>query len=421
MSNKLIEPRTLAGFRDFLPTDMIVRKKVMGILTNIFQKYGFDPLENPTLEYQDILLGKSGAEAEKLMYLFKDPGSRDVGMRYELTVSTARVLAQYPTLPKPFKRYQIQPVWRADKPQKGRYREITQCDIDTFGTTSPLADAEIIAIIYEGLKGIGFKEFTIRINSRQILFQVMANAGISEDKYLTAIQSIDKLDKKTQEEVEKELEAKGFSLKSIKDIFASLKNISPNDNLKDIFAAVEKLGVTKDYFKFDPILSRGLDYYTGVVFETAVTEPKIGSVTGGGRYDKLIGKFTGQDIAATGTSFGIDRICDVITELNLWPNTPKTSAKVLVTIFSKNLVDKSLEITSLLRENGINAEIYLDQNSKLDKQLKYADQKGIPFAIIIGPDEAAKNLITIKDLNKKMQTTTKLEDAIATLQHDEKN
>ena len=409
---KLIEPRTLAGFRDFLPTDMIIRKKVMGILINIFQKYGFDPLENPTLEYQDILLGKSGAEAEKLMYLFKDPGSRDVGMRYELTVSTARVLAQYPTLPKPFKRYQIQPVWRADKPQKGRYREITQCDIDTFGTSSPLADAEIIAIIYEGLKGLGFKEFTVRINSRQILFQVMANAGISEDKYLTAIQSIDKLDKKTQEEVEKELEGKDFSVKSIRDIFASLKNISPDENLNEIFAGVEKLGVPKDYFKFDPILSRGLDYYTGVVFETAVTEPKIGSVTGGGRYDKLIGKFTGQDIAATGTSFGIDRICDVITELTLWPDLPKTSSRVLVTVFNPGLLSVSLSTLSNLRNLGINSEIFLDTASKLDKQLKYADQKGIPFAIIIGPDEAARNLVTVKDLRTKTQTTTTPADAL---------
>ncbi len=412
---KLIEPRTLAGFRDFLPEQMIIRKRVVGILINIFEKYGFSPMENPTLEYQDILLGKSGAEAEKLMYLFKDPGGRDVGMRYELTVSAARVLAQYPQLPKPFKRYQIQPVWRADKPQKGRYREITQCDIDTFGTTSPLADAEIIAVIYEGLRDLKFKEFTIRINNRKILFKTMETAGISEEKYLTAIQSIDKLDKKSRDEVEKELINKDFSPKAIKNIFENLEKAAPDQNLKEIFSAAEKLGVPREFCKFEPFLSRGLDYYTGVVFETAVTEPKVGSVTGGGRYDQLVGKFIGQDIAATGTSFGIDRICDVITELNLWPNTAKTTSQVLVTIFNQDLLENSLEVTSTLRQKEINTEIYLDPTAKLDKQLKYADQKGIPFVVIIGPDEAAKNLVTIKNLMTKSQQTVTLDECIKSI------
>ncbi len=412
---KLIEPRTLAGFRDFLPEQMIIRKRVVGILTNIFEKYGFSPLENPTLEYQDILLGKSGAEAEKLMYLFKDPGGRDVGMRYELTVSAARVLAQYPQLPKPFKRYQIQPVWRADKPQKGRYREITQCDIDTFGTTSPLADAEIIAVIYEGLKDLKFKEFTIRINNRKILFKTMETAGISEEKYLTAIQSIDKLDKKSREEVEKELINKDFSPKAIKNIFENLEKAAPDQNLKEIFSAAEKLGVPQEFCKFEPFLSRGLDYYTGVVFETAVTEPKVGSVTGGGRYDQLVGKFIGLDIPATGTSFGIDRICDVITELNLWPNIAKTTSKVLVTVFNNDLLENSLEITLQLRQKEINTEIYLDPAAKLDKQLKYADQKGIPFVVIIGPDEAKNNLVTLKNLVTKVQITATLEECIKSI------
>ncbi|MCL4397440.1 histidine--tRNA ligase [Patescibacteria group bacterium] len=409
---KLIEPRTLPGFRDFLPEDMAVRKRVISILTAVFEKYGFSPMENPTLEYQDILLGKSGAEAEKLMYLFKDPGQRDVGMRYELTISTARVLAQYPNLVKPFKRYQIQPVWRADKPQKGRYREITQCDIDTFGSNSPLADAEIIAVIYEGLRGLGFKEFTIRINSRQILFAMMAKADVPQDKYLTTIQSIDKLDKKSQEEVERELEEKGFSKETVKSIFDNIKNVKPDQNLTEIFDAVQALGVPREYYKFEPFLSRGLDYYTGIVFETSVTEPKIGSVTGGGRYDRLIGKFIGQDIAATGTSFGIDRICDVITELNLWPNLSKTPTTALVTIFSPELLAKSLELTEVLRQKNINTEVYLDATAKLDKQLKYADAKGIPFAVIIGPDEVEKKLVTVKNLRSKTQTTTTPADAL---------
>ncbi|KKU91849.1 MAG: Histidyl-tRNA synthetase [Microgenomates group bacterium GW2011_GWA1_48_10] len=404
-SSKQIEPRTLPGFRDFLPETLRVRKKVIQIFSEIFEKYGFEPLETPTLEFQDILLGKYGEEAEKLMYLFKDNGGRDVGLRYDLTVPTARVIAQYPNLPKPFKRYQIQPTWRAEKPQKGRYREFTQCDIDTFGTGSPFADAEIIAIIQECFSKVGFKEFTIRINSRQVLFETMETAGVPEEKYLTAIQSIDKLDKKSTDDVQKELSEKGLPSKTITNIFSSLKSSRPNDNLKAIFAALKQFGIPEDFYKFDPVLSRGLDYYTGAIFETLVTEPKIGSISGGGRYDKLIGQFTGVDLPAVGTTIGLDRTVDVITELNLWPDAPKTTVKALITIFSSVLLEKSFKIYSLCRQNNIPIEIYLDPEAKLDKQLKYADQKGIPFAVIIGPDEAAKNLVTVKNLRLKEQKT----------------
>ena len=415
---KLIEPRTLAGFRDFLPEQMVVRKKVIKNFTEVFEKYGFLPLETPALEYQDVLLGKYGPEAEKLMYLFDDQGQRKVGMKYDLTVPTARVIAQYPQIPKPFKRYQIQPVWRADKPQKGRYREFTQCDIDTFGVSCSLADAEIIAVITEALKGVDFKEFAVRINSRQVLFSVMEKAGLGKDKFLTAIQSIDKLDKKPQTEIEKELVEKGFSKDTVKNIFTGLKTAEPDPNLKQILELLEKFRVPKENYSFDPTLARGLDYYTGAIFETMVTNPKIGSITGGGRYDNLIEQFTGQSVTAVGTTIGLDRVCDVITEINLWPNMAKTPSQVLVTIFSSNLADKSLEIANLLRLKNINTEIYLDASAKLDKQLKYADQKGIPFVIIIGPDEEKNNLVTLKNLATKTQTTTKLEDAIATLQHD---
>lgn len=407
---KLIEPRTLPGFRDFLPETLRIRKKVIFIFTEIFEKYGFQPLETPTLEYQDILLGKSGAEAEKLMYLFKDNGGRDVGMRYELTVSTARVLAQYPNLPKPFKRYQIQPVWRAEKPQKGRYREFTQCDIDTFGTTSPLADAEIIALTQECLLGVGFKRFTIRINSRQILFKIMENAGVPKDKVFSAIQSIDKLDKKPAEEVKKELSEKELNSEIIEKIFSGIKTAQPNDNLSQIFSYLKKFDVPEQFYQFDPSLSRGLDYYTGSIFETAVTEPKIGSITGGGRYDELIAKFNNQPTPAVGTTMGLDRTVDVIQELNLWPDLPRSSTKVLITIFSPDLLDKSLEIDSLLYQNKINTEIYLDPQAKLDKQLKYADQKGIPYVVIIGPEEAEKGLVTIKNLSSKQQKTISEKD-----------
>ncbi|MDO8515079.1 MAG: histidine--tRNA ligase [bacterium] len=411
-NKKLIEPRTLPGFRDFLPEDMAVRKKVIKNFTEVFEKYGFQPLETPTLEFQDILLGKYGPEAEKLMYLFEDQGKRQVGMKYDLTVPTARVVAQYPQLPKPFKRYQIQPVWRADKPQKGRYREFTQCDIDTFGIIYPLADAEIIAVTQEVLSTIGFKEFTIRINSRAVLFAIMANAGVEKEKIMTAIQSIDKLDKKSQEEVEKELAEKEFSAETIKNIFSGIKSAQPDDNLKLIFEFLTQFSVPTENFKFDPTLARGLDYYTGAIFETVVSEPKIGSVTGGGRYDNLIEQFTGQNIPAVGTTIGLDRVCDVITELNLWPDLQKTTVKALITIFSKDLLNKAMEADGFFFQQKIPVEIYLDANAKLDKQLKYADQKGIPWVIIIGPDEAAKGLLTLKNLKTKSQTTLSYFDAV---------
>jgi len=416
---KFIEPRTLSGFRDFLPEALVVRKKVINIFTEIFEKYGFQPLETPALEFADVLLGKYGEEAEKLMYLFEDNGQRNVGLKYDLTVPTARVVAQYPQIPKPFKRYQIQPVWRSEKAQKGRYREFTQCDVDTLGTTSPLADAEILAVIQESLTAVGFKKFTIKINSRPVLFKILEDSGAPEEKFLTIIQSIDKLDKKSEEEVRVELAEKQTDNKIVEKIFNQIKLAKPDENLAEVFKYLEKLGISNEYYRFEPTLARGLDYYTGAIFETIVDEPKIGSVTGGGRYDKLIGSFTGLDVPAVGTTLGLDRIVDVITELNLWKNMPLSPTKVLVTIFSPDLADCSLAMIKKLREQKVNAQIYLDPNAKLEKQLKYADLKGIPFAIIIGPDETAKGLVTLKNLQNKTQTTVSEKDLIKLI--DEKN
>ncbi len=400
-----IEPRTLPGFRDFLPESLRVRKRVIQTFVAIFEKYGFEPLETPTLEYQDILLGKYGAEAEKLMYLFKDNGGRDVGLRYDLTVPTARVLAQYPNLPKPWKRYQIQPAWRAEKPQKGRYREFTQCDIDTFGTTSPMADAEILAVIAESLQAVGFKKFTIRLNSRQVLFKIMEDCQIPKESCFTVIQSIDKLDKKSETEVKSELEAKGVAGPSINSLFQTLSSATPDPNLKEVISYLKKFQVPEEFYRFDPILARGLDYYTGPIFETVVTEPKIGSITGGGRYDNLIGQFTGTNIPAVGTTIGLDRTVDVITDLNLWPDLKTSTTKALITIFSPDLLDASFEVDTYCYEKGLPVETYLDPTAKLERQLKYADQKGIPYAVIIGPDEAGKGLVTVKNLKTKTQIT----------------
>lgn len=405
MTNKL---QTLKGFRDFLPQKMIIRNEVIRRLRLVFEKYGFEELQTPSLEYAEVLTGKYGEDAEKLMYLFKDPGGRDVGLRYDLTVPLARVAGTYPELPKPFKRYQIQPAWRAENTQKGRYREFYQCDVDTIGSYSPLADAEIIALINESLPLLGFSSYKIRINSRQVLFKLMEEVGIDKDLWLTAIQSLDKLDKKSKEEVEKELEEKRISKDQVSRLFKAISRAKPDDFLTQVVSCVKKLGASYNLV-FDPTLARGLDYYTGPIFETVIEKPKIGSITGGGRYDNLLKILGGPDLPATGTTLGLERICDVIEELNLWPDSQKTTVRVLVTVFSQELLDKSIEVSAKLRSEGINTELFPDPEVKLEKQLKYANQKGIPYVIIIGDEEAQKSVVTLKNMETGEQKTVSVD------------
>lgn len=385
--------QTLKGFRDFLPETMVIRNRVINTLKQVFESYGFSELQTPTLEYAELLTGKYGEEAEKLMYLFKDQGGRDVGLKYDLTVPLARIMAQYPNLPKPFKRFQIQPAFRAENTQKSRYREFYQCDLDTVGSTSPLADAEILAVIQASLDALGFTNFTIRINSRPILFKITDS--------LSVLQSLDKLDKKTREEVERELSDKKISANDIKTVFSKIESAKPDDNLTEVISIAKSLGVTN--LKFDPTLVRGLDYYTGTIFETVVDEPKIGSITGGGRYDNLIKSLGGPDLPAVGTTLGLDRICDCISELNLWPDLSLTPVRILVTIFSPEYSDKSLELSTKLRRAGIPTELYPDDRTKLEKQIQYAARKKIPYVAILGPDEDAKDVVTVKNLSTGKQ------------------
>lgn len=411
MSNNV---QTLKGFRDFLPEQMAVRARVVDILRGVFEKYGFAELQTPALEYQEVLLGKYGEEAEKLMYLFEDPGERKVGLKYDLTVPLARVMATYRDLPKPFKRYQIQPVWRAENTQKGRYRELYQCDIDIVGSSSPLADAEIVAVIAESLNTLGFEDFSININSRKVLFKLMEQSGLPEDNYFSVIQSIDKLDKRTEEEVKDELNKKGFSSEQINNIFNAMSKAQPDDYLNKVIEIANKLGV-EDRLYFSPSLARGLDYYTGPIFETVVTEPKIGSITGGGRYDNLLKDIGGPNEPAVGTSFGLDRLVDVISELELKDNISYSNTQALVTIFQADMTGQSLELANSLRTANIKTELYPDENTKLDKQLKYADKKGIPFAVILGPEEINQNKFTVKDLKERTQRSVTFEELLETL------
>jgi histidyl-tRNA synthetase len=389
--------QTLKGFRDFLPEQMRVRSFVVGKMCEVFERFGFEELQTPVLEAQEVLLGKYGEEAEKQMYLFEDRGKRKVGMRYDLTVPLARAIASNPQVSMPFKRYQIQPVWRTENTQKGRYREFYQCDIDIVGSSSPIADAEVIAVINAIFKTLSFKEYKIRINSRAVLFSTMERSGISEDKWLAVIQSIDKLDKKSREEVEKELSEKGVASEAINSIFANLRTAKPDEFLSDTIELAKNFGVSDNKLVFDPILSRGLDYYTGPIFESFVEEPVMGSLTGGGRYDKLFKTLGGPDLPATGTTIGLERIIDVISELGMI-SLDESPVKVLVTVFDKKLLGNSVELANYLRSKKVNTELYLNPEDRLGKQLKYADKKGIPFVVIIGEEEVRQNKVTLKEL-----------------------
>jgi histidyl-tRNA synthetase len=397
--------QTLKGFRDFLPETMAVRNYVKNLFIETFETFGFEPLETPALEYSSVLKGKYNNETdEKLGYFFKDNGDREIGLRYDLTVPTAKVLAIYgPQIPLPFKRYQIQPVWRADNTQKGRYREFIQCDIDTFGTNSPTTDAEIISIIYTATQKLNFKEFTIRINSRSVLLDLLAQSGIIENQN-SALQSLDKFQKIGEEGVKKELINKDFTQAQIDSLFKYIKEAKADERLKAVFTAIKTFGVPEEFYVFDPTLVRGCDYYTGTIFETTVKEPKIGSIGGGGRYDKLIETLGGPDIPAVGYSFGLEPIIDCINELNLLPNLPKTKTKIMVANFGEKTLNKSLELTSLLRQNNVPTIFYPDSD-KIGKQFKYASDKNIPFVALIGEDELAKSTVTIKNMSNGKQET----------------
>lgn len=402
MSNNKIQ--TLKGFRDFLPETMAVRNYVKNLFVETFENFGFEPLETPTLEYASTLMGKYGEEADKLVYSFKDQGDRQIGLRYDLTVPTAKILAIYnQQLPLPFKRYQIQPVWRAEKPQKGRYREVLQCDIDTFGTKSPTADAEVVAIIFEILQKLNFKKYCIRLNSRAVLKQILNQSNITDNQN-SALQSLDKFQKIGEDGVRNELKEKAFSQSQIDSLFNYIKVAKPDKNLAAVFAAIKAFNLPQWAYTFDPTMVRGLDYYTGTIFETYVEEPKIGSITGGGRYDTLIKTLGGPDIPAVGTTLGLDRIVDCIIELNLLPNLPKTKTKIMVANFGEDTLKESLNLVSNLRDNNISTLLYPDAD-KIGKQFKYASEKFIPFVALIGSNEAIKNEVTLKNMTTGEQLT----------------
>ena len=353
--------RILKGTRDFLPNQFISRKKIIAIIEETFALFGFEPMETPAMEYAETVEEKYGEEGDKLMYKFSDRGNRQVALRYDLTVPLARTMAMY-QVEKPFRRYQISPVWRADKPQKGRFREFWQCDVDIIGSPDMWADAEVIAVSYAALKKLGFSDFTIRINNRKVLNGIALYGGIAETEMAGFFRSIDKVDKIGWDGVRKELESKSYSAAAIQKTFDLLApeqtREEPLPYLRELLQAVpiavegiEELsaiertltaqGIDRTNLKFDVSLARGLDYYTGPIFETVVKEPRIGSISGGGRYDGLIGMFGGQDMPATGISLGLERIITSMEELGMVPALTSLS-EVFVTVFDDTSIESSM-------------------------------------------------------------------------------
>ncbi|MEO6508720.1 MAG: histidine--tRNA ligase [Patescibacteria group bacterium] len=406
--NNQVQP--LKGFRDFIGADARKRQWLTDNIRLVFERFGYEPLETPTLEYESLLMGKYGDEADKLIYSFEDRGARRVAMRYDQTIPTARIVAQYQNeLVFPYKRYQIQPVWRADKPQKGRYREFLQCDADIIGTRSVASDAEILSVYAAIYAQIGITSLQIKINDRETLINKIKDSGISEYLVFSMIQTIDKLDKKSRDEVLEELERKNIGLELGKKLLDSLESSTMPQKIEEIISLAEKMGTKRETFVYAPTLARGLDYYTGMIFEGVIPEYEVGSVGGGGRYDKLLNELVGVDQPAVGFGLGFDRTLEAAELLGKVPQD-QSFAKVLVTIFSPDLATRSMETANLLQKENIATEIYLDPEKKLDAQLKYANKKGIPFVVIIGPEEAQNNQVKVKNMKTGEQSSLAVDE-----------
>ena len=400
MTKKKIQ--TLKGFRDFLPADAAKRQWLIGIIRETFELWGYDPLETPTLEPLELFEGQIG-EDEKLFFKFVDPGGRKVALRYDQSVPIARAVGTYnQQLPMPFKRYQIQSVFRAEKPQKGRYREFIMCDADIFGSKSAQADAEVIALLLDIYKRIGFKNIKVKINDRKLL------KGIPYE----AIVALDKLKKIGKDGVVSDMEKRGIDAAKAKKYLKTVLELKPNKNIESIFAYLAKQGFPDDWYEFDPTIARSFSYSDGPIWEVVSPDYKAGSLSGGERFDGLIKQVAGVDIPATGFGLGLDRTLEAAQALGLVPKV-KTKTKVLVTIFSPENFDVSIKIVAMLRSAKINTELYPDPKTKLAKQLKYADKKGIPYVVIIGPDEILAESVVLKNLNKKRQETVPTKTLIA--------
>jgi len=437
------------GMRDFLPEDVRKREYVIGVIKDVYQRYGFEPLETPAAENIETLMGKYGEEGNQLIFkilkrgVHEGTGEADLALRYDLTVPLARVVAEYrDKLPKFFKRYQIQPVWRADRPARGRFREFYQCDVDVLGSKSMVVEAEICAAASEVLLKLGFVDFNIRLNHRKVLTGILGVAGVALEKHDAALVALDKLDKVGREGVEKELSARGIDEgvgKRLLEFFTELgaleraAEIVAGEDVDKKQSALNKAvlgrivefvgdnemgasGVTElqailDFaeaagiatrIRIDPSLARGLSYYTGAIMEISVKD-LAGSLGGGGRYDNLVGMFGGQDIPACGFSLGLERILVVMGERGMFPpNLSASPADVMVAVWNEESFRDSVKLAQELRAGGLRVDLYPEAD-KLGKQFKYASSRAIPFVVVVGDEERARGEVAIKDLRSGEQ------------------
>lgn len=404
--NSKIEPRLLKGFRDYGPLEQLARQQVFSKIQSAFERFGFLPLSTPALEYKEILTGKIG-EDEKLIYAFKDNGDRDVALRYDLTIPLARYVAQNQNqLTFPFKRYQIGPVWRADNPQKGRLREFYQCDVDAVGVDSPLADAEVIACLCQALEAVGVINYRVRLNDRAVF----------KDFSVATIRAIDKIDKIGLDGIISEMQANNVS----DDEIARAKELvsgsaTAPENTQAIIKMLEQYNLSGKV-EFDASIARGLDYYTGTVFEIYLNDkPEFGSVCSGGRYDGLVNQFSDTPLPAVGGSIGVDRLLQALAELDVLGELQPIKALVLNQ--NESLQGEYIKLVTDLRNMGVNAELYYT-TAKLDKQFKYAESKNIPYAVIIGEEEAKAGKAQLKNLKTREQVELMQTEVIKKLVQD---
>jgi histidyl-tRNA synthetase len=418
----LIEPRTLRGFRDYAPDVMIPREELLEQARRVFRSYGYAPIDSPALEYAEILLGKGGEESDKLIYRFTDHGGRDVALRFDLTVPFARFAAQHiGKLGMPFKRYHMGPVWRGENTAHGRYREFWQCDFDTIGTTANAADVEIALVIHDLMRALGLERFRIQINNRLVLSGLLEEVGLAEQT-APLLRALDKLAKVGRAGVAAEMiEKTGISASSAgrvldlaemqgtnaevlnrleREFGSNPKAAEGSRRLRELLDVALKAGISEDYLHLDLSIARGLDYYTGTVYETILTDlPGIGSVCSGGRYDNLASLYTKQALPGVGASLGLDRLVAAMEELHVLKKAA-TAAPVLLVHFNGAWLGDYQRMARALRAQGIGVEVY-PEAKKVGQQLQYAERRGFRVALIAGPDEFAQGVWKIKDLSRR--------------------
>ncbi|MDE0940444.1 MAG: histidine--tRNA ligase [Pirellulales bacterium] len=432
----LITPRTLKGFRDHLPESMLQREQLIDTARCVYQSYGFSPIDTPALEYEEILLGKGSEETDKQVYCFEDHGGRRVGLRFDLTVPLARFSAQHiGELGTPLKRYQIAPVWRGENTQKGRYREFVQCDFDTIGTKSIIADIEIALVIHDLFIALGCESFKIHINNRKILTGLLSSLGI-EDQTVTMLRCLDKLSKVSREKVAEEMLAtEGIKKEEVASLLALTEIMGTSEEvLKEtqslvtgnaVFSAgineltqlvhgLAAAGVPDSRVHLDLSIARGLDYYTGSIFETFLDAlPEIGSVCSGGRYDHLAETYTKTELPGVGASLGLDRLLAAMQEIGALEGTP-IAADILIVYFDPERSDDYLQLARQLRLSGLRVEMYVEPK-KIGQQLKYANRRGHRLAVIAGSEELEQGVCQIKDLHTGVAEQVSLQGGYDTL------